>query len=689
MLVMRSRALALLSTLAMTVPAASAADRTVLWDAAVAAYPAVDPAQATGTTADPTTAAADVAAAARVEVDESALRYYAGQNNTARVDAEIRRLRTLYPGWEPPADLYKPGGGRGPDQSLWDLYGQDRLDDLRAEITRRSLREPGWRPPAELMAKLERKEARARLIAASDAKNHADVLEFAKKDASLIDVADPDTLWRVAEAYAAAGEPDRAKDLYRLVLISDQPPQVRVATMQKALVVLPVDAVRDLMALGRKEADGRGEFDGLEIDLLRARVGRALSGTTETPPAVDELTPLVQSARLRKDAKDAELLGWYDYRAARFSAAHDWFKTSLAQGGEDKAALGAALSLRALGRFAEAETIAWERRAQNEEFLELFVEIIAADLTSEMPTPSTAERLHRFAEAVKTLQSGNGAQALGWYAYKAGQYPAAAAWFEAAMQWQPTAKTAEGHVLAVLASARRDDALRLLAAYQPTYPELAALARPTRVAAAGAPRAGGSGGGGSNAATTGLAGAFRAHEAGDPKTCLRRLGDAQGAEASLLRGWCLLELQRPQEAARAFERAMAMGRGKTANDAAYGKSLAHLRVGESFAAVEAANTQPLSTKRRNEIGAVVLAQHAMSHFRAKNYVEALAMLDRRREIVPEPRDLMTLRGWSLVHMGRHAEAYQVFTLLDRQMSTRETRAGLFEAAKHSQTSALR
>lgn len=684
MLVMRPRALALLSSIALGTAPAAAADKPVLWDTTVAAYPAVDPRQATGTAA----ATPAVPEAPRVEVDESALRYYAGQNNSARVDAEIRRLRTLYPGWEPPADLYKPGGGRGPDQPLWDLYGQDRLDDLRAEINRRSEREPGWRPPADLIAKLERKEARGRLIAASDAKNHADVLAIAKKDATLVDVGDPDTLWRIAEAYAAAGEPERAKDLYRLILIGEHPAPLRQATIQKALVVLPLDATRDLMALGRKGNDGRGEFDGLEIDILRARVGRALSGTTEAPPAVDELAPLIDAARDRKDPTDAELLGWYDYRAARFSAAHDWFKASLAQGNKQKAALGLALSLRALGRIGEAETIAWERRQESEEFIELFVEVVAADLTSDMPTPSTAERLARFAEAVKTLQSGNGAQALGWYAYKAGQYPAAAAWFEAAMQWQPAAKTAEGHLLALLASARRDDALRLLATYQPTYPELAMLARPTRAAAAGAPRAGGKTSGPSGA-TTGLAGAYRAHAAGDPKTCLSRIGGAASAEASLLRGWCLLELQRPQEAARAFETAMALGRGKTANDAAYGKSLAHLRVGESFAAVEAANTQPLSTKRRNEIGAVVLAQHAQAHFRSRNYGEAIAMLDRRREIVPEPRDLMTLRGWALVHTGRHAEAYQVFTLLDRQLSTRDTRAGLFEAAKHSQTSALR
>ena len=38
-------------------------------------------------------------------VDESALRYYAAQKQTARMKAEIARLKRLYPGWTEPPDL--------------------------------------------------------------------------------------------------------------------------------------------------------------------------------------------------------------------------------------------------------------------------------------------------------------------------------------------------------------------------------------------------------------------------------------------------------------------------------------------------------------------------------------------------------------------------------------------------------
>ncbi|MGI4764415.1 MAG: hypothetical protein ACRYGP_05025, partial [Janthinobacterium lividum] len=51
-------------------------------------------------------ASADDPAAAAAAVDESALRYFASQNDLGRVAAEIRRLRSQHPEWEPPQDLF-------------------------------------------------------------------------------------------------------------------------------------------------------------------------------------------------------------------------------------------------------------------------------------------------------------------------------------------------------------------------------------------------------------------------------------------------------------------------------------------------------------------------------------------------------------------------------------------------------
>src|SRR5918998_898906 len=72
------------------------------------------------------------------QVDESALRYFASQGDTRRVNAEIARLRALYPNWTPPSDLSQLSAGGGatlPDpliERLWSLYREDRIAEVRA-----------------------------------------------------------------------------------------------------------------------------------------------------------------------------------------------------------------------------------------------------------------------------------------------------------------------------------------------------------------------------------------------------------------------------------------------------------------------------------------------------------------------------------------------------------------------------
>jgi hypothetical protein len=69
-------------------------------------------------------------------VDESALRYYARNRQMERVEAEIRRLQTLHPGWTPPDDLFSVNPAGSGEQQFWDLFGADRLDELEAAIAR-------------------------------------------------------------------------------------------------------------------------------------------------------------------------------------------------------------------------------------------------------------------------------------------------------------------------------------------------------------------------------------------------------------------------------------------------------------------------------------------------------------------------------------------------------------------------
>ena len=151
---------------------------------------------------------------------------------------------------------------------------------------------------------------------------------------------------------------------------------------------------------------------------------------------------------------------------------------------------------------------------------------------------------------------------------------------------------------------------------------------------------------------------------------------ALGAGDQQNKGWCLMGLGRPQEAAIAFERALASSRGKQREDAAFGKSLALLQNNQVQPAAAAAGSVNLSPDRRNAIGIEVLSQRAYGAYEGQRYVETLELLDRRARFAPETRDLMSMRAWSLKNTGRNEEAAKIFKSLDAQLSTSQTNAAV-------------
>lgn len=657
--------LVVLALLAGTAPLA-AADRPGAWtqaalDAATLTREDADRAFAAG----PADAAADGATA---RVDESALRYYASQHATSRVEAEIRRLRALYPGWEPPADLYKPGAGAADEQALWELYGKNRIDDLKLEIERRAARQPGWRPSQDMVDKLRRKELRLELVAASDKSDWQGVLKIADREPLLIAAGDLDVLWRVAEASSRTGTDDRALELYRLAMSSAGTPAERLGTARKAVAVLGTDKAATLLTDERIGPDGKGEFEPMRLDLARARIGEWLRPDSAKPTPDADIARIAALAKAADAAPgDAALLGWVEHRRKNPKAAIEWFDAAIAKAGdgkavEGKAALGAVVAREAAGRHAEALDFA-AARVDDPEVGALFLDLLATDLTRPKPPQVGADRLARFAALTEKLESGDAAQALAWYAYGARQFEPARAWFTKAMAWRPSAKSAEGHLLALIALGDKAGAARLEIDYRGRFPDLPQMRRPeppTRTAHAAA------------AGATPAPAPKRSCPAQIAEWTLRRAAAPADALAS---GWCLMEMKRAEEAAVAFETAR-HGDARIAAEASYGQALAALRSGRTDDAARVAASGNLTPARREEIGRVVLAQQAIAHFDRSDYASAVATLDRRRAHAEEPRDLMTMRAWALYHLGRRSEAFDLFTLLDAQFSTRESRAGL-------------
>jgi tetratricopeptide (TPR) repeat protein len=302
-----------------------------------------------------------------------------------------------------------------------------------------------------------------------------------------------------------------------------------------------------------------------------------------------------------------------------------------------------------------------------------------------------------------------GARGLGWYAYNTGQPLAAAHWFTAALTWKPDDEpSAFGLALSYQKLGSKTALQKLLKVWPPKSERIALLGDPraragkaageiipmppsiadpqgrqgalvppgatTAVAQMAAapvpgpdgaivveprstpidvrpqsvvrgsavPRSGGGGGGGG-------------------RNCVEYVPPERlGGASAVSRGWCLLDLNRPIEAADAFEAGMRSTTGKVRSDAAYGKTLADLRAGLTDSAAIAASAAPQDTQRNVAMQAEILTQRALGAYGDGRYVEVLFFLDERSRIAPEQNDLLMIRGWSYFHLHRLPEAKRIF-----------------------------
>ena len=208
-------------------------------------------------------------------------------------NAEIARLRALYPNWTPPSDLSQLSGGPGAAAAR--SAHRTALEPLSRGPDRRGARghrrAPGlgrnWKPPEELVTALETVEARRRLTNASDTGQWRTVLSVATEAPGLLTCTNVDVLWRVAEAFARTDQPNRTRDVYTYILTNCANPAERLATLQKALLVLPEPQVTDLLQFERRTGEAPDDFSSIRDELARRRVERASLDSKMTASADD------------------------------------------------------------------------------------------------------------------------------------------------------------------------------------------------------------------------------------------------------------------------------------------------------------------------------------------------------------------------------------------------------------------
>ncbi len=629
----------------------------------------------TVTTADTSSPAAGKAG----QPDLSALRYFAAQGDTARLQAEIARLKSLYPNWTPPADpLAVPVNGDQKLEAMWELYSQGRYAEVRRAISDRQTAEAGWQPPADLLERLDVAEARTRLVNASNLKQYATVIGIGAATPSLLNCSDVDVLWRVAEAFIETERVQRGIDAYTYILKSCTDTAQRIATIQKAETLLSYGDLQSLLALEKSGPDGAREFDPLRDDLARRFVADA-NEKPELTIAPEYIERLRRLAEQGQQAADSLLLGWYYVRQKDMTEAEKWFRISRQKEDTASASQGLALALISRNASAEAEDVMYRWRDDSEEagatYLASTANLLAGDPPPTVPEPV----LQRVATTVLEKHYVPTAQQLGWYARAFGQWQTAARWFETALQWKPDDEpSAYGLVITrqqlndqagvaeiqrawagrseriarlgmltnrTVVSAQGQQAVAAQP-YRPVMPQDRPVERQAYVEqTAPAPIA----------------------RAAAPAKSTRRSGcsvtdtvSSLSPDQANMRGWCLMDLNRPMEAVDAFEIALKSPSRNVREDAAYGQSLAYLRLGLTKSAAVAATKSPQRPERSSELQLAILANRALSAFDSKRYREAIVYLDQRAMLQPEPTDLMVLRGYALMKLGVLGDARRLF-----------------------------
>jgi tetratricopeptide (TPR) repeat protein len=611
------------------------------------------------------------------EVDETALRYFAAQGDTTRLAAEIARLRQLYPNWTPPADpLAVPANADRQLETMWQLYAEGRHAEVRKAIVERRANEAGWEPPADLLDRLEIAEARSRLVNASDLKQFQTVIDVGAANPQLLNCSEVDVLWRVAEAFAGTDRPQRAVDAYTYILSNCTDPAERIATMQKAAAVLPYERVQPLLALEKPAEGGGREFDSIRDDLARRFVAAANDEPTlEIAP--DYVERLKSSANENGPASDALLLGWYHLRRDNADEAALWFRRANDREASADASQGLALTLLEQGKPAEAEAVLYRWRERSEDAMATYL-AATANLLALDPAPVIEEDvLGRMAAAVIAGRYAPSAQQFGWYARGFDQPQTAAQWFETALQWsEQDEPSAYGLALTRLQlndragfaeiqrqwgekSARIADLASTPSG--PTNERQASVVAPARPSQQAQPA--------KRSATPPAQPMLSVRETSTSvvATTVRRSSCATHLDASrlspaaaLTRGWCLMDLNRPLEAAESFGAALRSSDRSISEDAAYGQSLAYLRLGLTDRAAVAATKAPMRPDRARELQASILADRAVQAFQSDRYREALLYLDQRTQVQQEPVDLMVLRGYSYMNLNRPYDALRLF-----------------------------
>ncbi|WP_126975481.1 hypothetical protein [Frigidibacter oleivorans] len=226
-----------------------------------------------------------VAQSAPSTSDLAALRYYVQQGDQSSVQAELQRLRQIYPDWTPPADLSRIEAEATPTAEIDQIYrliASGQLDEAQALITATQARFADWVPPADMRSLLATARAQQQFDSIVDS-DPARAAQLARTTPALTRCDRINNVWRLAEAQQKSGQGAQALGAYRSIVATCPAFPDVYATLQKADPVAPLDQLDAMFA----EAASR--FPGQEAALAdleqQLRAGRGEATVTTAAPA--------------------------------------------------------------------------------------------------------------------------------------------------------------------------------------------------------------------------------------------------------------------------------------------------------------------------------------------------------------------------------------------------------------------
>ena len=213
--------------------------------------------------------------------DLRALRYYLQQDDSASVQAELRRLRIAFPDWQPPSDLNQilalPAAQASVDEgAIWRQIERRDYSAARQLIEQGRQNGSGWTPPADMLRVLETNAAQDEFDAAVSRRSAGEAIAIARRTPSLLTCERINNAWLLADMYVLADQKGAAIVTYRNTLQSCQTYAQIQPTLEKSSAIASNAELRDLFGVARQVNPGAKP----QLDQLEAR----LRGDTSTAP---------------------------------------------------------------------------------------------------------------------------------------------------------------------------------------------------------------------------------------------------------------------------------------------------------------------------------------------------------------------------------------------------------------------